>query len=422
MTAAERTRIEPAHSHPAAFMILMLPWGIITGYMSVAVAYFLAQAGVSTEQIASLLAIGFIPLTWKFLWAPIVDTTLTQRRWYILGALVCGAGTLAISAIPPRALFFPLLATVMLVTYAAGTLLCMSVESLMAYATPAEEKGRAGGWLQTGNLGGTGLGGGAGLWIATHADKIVAGAVLGIACLLCGLALRLLHEPPRIRRESRLMSELTNVWKDLWQVARSRLGFLALLIFFLPIGTGAATGLFSAIANDWYASADTVALVNGVLGGLAAAVGCIAGGYLSDRMDRKMAYSLFAVIQAIAAIVMAIAPRSEPMFIVFTLTYSLTNGLAYAGFTAVTLEAIGLGAAATKYTVFAALSNVPIGYMTFVEGWVQTRWGSGAMLWAEGAICLIALTGFVLVAVTTAKRRSGALEARSGLSDLPRSG
>jgi MFS transporter, PAT family, beta-lactamase induction signal transducer AmpG len=405
MTAPERTRAD--RSHPAAFMILMLPWGIITGYISVAVAYFLAQAGVSTEQIAGLLTIGFIPLTWKFLWAPIVDTTLNQRRWYTLGALICGSGTLAISTIPPRTSFFPVLATVMLVTYAAGTFLCMSVESLMAYATPAQEKGRAGGWLQTGNLGGTGVGGGAGLWIATHADKILAGAMLGTACLLCALALRLIHEPPRVQQKGRLMLELANVWKDLWQVARSRLGFLALLIVFLPIGTGAATGLFSAVANDWHTSADTVALVNGVLGGLAAAAGCIVGGYLSDQMDRKMAYGLFAVIQAISAIMMAIAPRTEPMFVVFTLAYSLTNGLAYAGFTAVTLEAIGLGAAATKYTVFAALSNVPIGYMTFADGWIQTRWGSSAMLYAEAGICLTALIGFVLVTAMTTRRTSG---------------
>jgi len=152
MVAAETTRGRPTNSHPAAFMILILPWGIITGYIGVAVAYFLAQAGVSTEQIAGLLALGFIPQTWKFLWAPIVDTTLGQRKWYVLAASICGVGTLAISVIPPQASFLLLLTAVMLVTYVAGTLLCMSVESLMAYATPDNQKGRAGGWLQTGNL------------------------------------------------------------------------------------------------------------------------------------------------------------------------------------------------------------------------------------------------------------------------------
>jgi MFS transporter, PAT family, beta-lactamase induction signal transducer AmpG len=127
----------------------------------------------------------------------------------------------------------------------------------------------------------------------------------------------------------------------------------------------------------------------------------ITGGYLCDRIDRKMAYGLYGMLQAFAAIAMAIAPRTESMFVLFTLTYGLINGLAYAGFTAVTLEAMGLGAAATKYTLFASLSNVPIGYMIFVDGWVQTHWGSGAMLCAEAAICLTSLLGFVLVATAT---------------------
>jgi hypothetical protein len=34
----------------------------------------------------------------------------------------------------------------------------------------------------------------------------------------------------------------------------------------------------------------------------------------------------------------------------------------------VIVDAIGLGAAATKYNVFASLSNMPIAYMTLVAG------------------------------------------------------
>ena len=71
---------------------------------------------------------------------------------------------------------------------------------------------------------------------------------------------------------------------------------------------------------------------------------------------------------------MALAPRTESMYILFTMAYALITGLTYAGFSAVVLEAIGLGAAATKYNAFASLSNMPIAYMTVVEGWAQARW------------------------------------------------
>jgi MFS transporter, PAT family, beta-lactamase induction signal transducer AmpG len=186
MIAAEKTRVRPANSHPAAFMILILPWGIITGYMGIAVAYFLAQPGVSTEQIAGLLALSFIPQTWKFLWAPSVDTTLNQRKWYVLAALVCGVGTLALSTIPPQASSVLLLAAVMLVTYVAGTFLCMSVESLMAYATLAREKAArgAGCRLETleARVSAEGLGSGlpriqTGLWQALYSAPLVYSAL-----------------------------------------------------------------------------------------------------------------------------------------------------------------------------------------------------------------------------------------------------
>jgi len=191
-------------------------------------------------------------------------------------------------------------------------------------------------------------------------------------------------------------------------VARARPGLLALLICFLPIGTGAVSGLWSAVADDWHASADTVALVTGVIGGLVSAIGCLVGGYLCDRMDRKTAYALYGLLQAVCAIGMAIAPRTEAMYIVFTTVYAFISGLTYAGFSAVVLDAIGLGAAATKYNLFASLSNMPIAYMTLVAGWAHTRWGPTGMLATEAVICILAILVFVVIARMTRTHRPAA--------------
>src|SRR6185503_17822542 len=124
------------------------------------------------------------------------------------------------------------------------------------------KKGRAGGWAQAGNLGGFGLGGGAGLYMAQHFAPWTAGASLGVFTLLCGIALYMLEEPPTSTEKLHYRQHLASVGKDVWSIAYSRIGFLALLLFLLPIGTGAASGLWSAVAGDWHADADTVALVN----------------------------------------------------------------------------------------------------------------------------------------------------------------
>ena len=386
-------------AHPAAYALLNVPFGAMSGYLGVTIAYLLSQGRVSAAEIAALVALGYVPHTWKFAWAPLVDTTLTRKRWYVLGALLSSIGIAAMGAVPPEAAWLSMLAAVVLVANVGNTFVCMGAESLMAYATDEARKGRAAGWYQAGNLGGYGIGGGAALWLAQELPRPwMAGACLGGACLLCCAALAFVPEIRRAQRLPGIARNLIEVGRDLWAVARSRRGFLGLLICFLPIGSGAASNLFAALADDWHATVQTVELVTGVANGVVSGIGCIVGGYLCDRLDRKASYALYGVLQALCAVAMALAPRTEAMYIVFTLAYALITGFTYAGFSAVVLEAIGRGAAATKYNVFASLSNIPIAYMTVIDGWARTRWSEGVMLYTEAAIGIAALLVFVAVA------------------------
>ena len=395
--------------HPWIFMVLILPFGMMSGYLTVAVAYLLTKAGVSVEHVAGLIAVSFVPHTWKFLWAPVADTTLGRKTWYMIACALSAAGFLAMGAFPATRAGFAAITVVVVVANVAVTFLGMSVESLMAYETPDDEKGRAAGWFQAGNLGGGGLGGGAGLWLAQHlAAPWMAGMVLGLVCLLCCVALFFIEEPMASHRHENLGKSLFHVVVDLWNTAKSRMGAIALILCFLPIGSGAAGGLWSAVADDWNASANTVALATGVVGGLVSAVGCVIGGWLCDRMNRKGAYALYGVLQALCAVGMAIAPRTETTYILFTMIYAFITGLTYAGFSAFVLEAMGLGAAATKYSLFASLSNMPIAYMTSIDGWAHGRWGAGGMLFTEavmGAVGLVLFLG-LLVALPARKPTS----------------
>ncbi|HYV50595.1 MAG TPA: MFS transporter [Dongiaceae bacterium] len=385
------------HLHPSVFLLLILPFGMISGFLTVSVAFMLAKAGVSVEKIAALIALSYIPHTWKFAWAPIADTTLSRKTWYLIGAVVTAAGIWATSLFAQSG-NLTVLSAIVVISNVAVTFLGMSVESLMAYDTPENEKGRAAGWFQAGNLGGVGLGGGVGLWLAHRAGSNVAGAGLAVLCLLCILGLFFVTEPEASHRQSSLAKSLVNVFRDIWGVARSRRGMLALILCFLPIGSGAASNLWSAVSGDWHASAHTVELVTGILSGVVAALGCLAGGWICDRMNRKTAYAMYGVLQALCAVAMALAPRTEAMYAVFTSLYAFVTGLTYAGFSAFVLEAMGKGAAATKYNVFAALSNTPIAYMTRIDGHAHDRHGAAGMLYTEAVWCLAGLLVFALVA------------------------
>jgi PAT family beta-lactamase induction signal transducer AmpG len=379
--------MNPRHLHPWVFMVLEIPFGVVSGYINITLAYQLSQAGASQEQITALVALGVLPGTWKFLWAPVVDITLNQKKWYVLAGSLGAIGIAAMGLFPATEPGLAALSAIALFTSLATTVLGMAVESLLAHSTPHELRGRASGWFQAGNLGGSGIGGGLGLFLAQRLPAPwMASCIVGGLCLLCCVSLLAVPTPERPPGKPGILSSLAATLKDLWQMVRNRPGALVLILCFLPIGTGAI--VFSSINQEWRASADTVALVTGVLGGVISAIGCLVGGWICDRMDRKRAYIWFGIFQAASGVAMALLPRSPAMFVLWVSVYTFSAGLTYAAFSAFVLEVIGKSAAATKYNALASLSNVPIYYMTLIDGKAHDRWNSAGMFFTESALAV----------------------------------
>ena len=83
------------------------------------------------------------------------------------------------------------------------------------------------------------------------------------------------------------------------------------------------------------------------------------------------------------AVVKALAPKTPLAYAVGVLAYAAWGGVAYAAFSAVVLFAIGRGAASTKYATLSSLGNLPVIYMTAVNGWAHDRFGTAWMLHVE---------------------------------------
>lgn len=401
MTEATISTIDhPKHKpvHPFLLTILILPMGVSQGFVSVTLGYLLSQAGVPVDKIAALIATTLVPHIFKFIWAPLVDTTLSFKKWYCIASIISSIGIIPLGFLPLKESGLPGLTIIILLSQFAVTFLCMATEGLMAYDVPAALKGRAGGFFQAGNLGGVGLGGGLGLFLAQRvSEPWMVSVSLGILCLLCASALFYYRDPKITIKEGSISTTYKNLFKDVWGTLKTKTGILAMLLCFLTLGTGAASNLWSSIAKDWKVNADTIAVVTGVAGGLLSALGCMLGGWICDRMDRRNAYLLFGFIGAVTAVGMAYTPRTEIMFILWTSFYAITLGLCYAGFTAFTLEAIGKGAAATKYNIFAALSNSPTYLMTYICGIAYARSGATALLNTEAAFAVGAIVLFIIV-------------------------
>lgn len=409
----------PHHApHPFLFLILFVPFGAVPGFLTVALAYELSKKGISTGDIAVVVGLSYISLIGKWLWAPLVDTLFTRKIWYVGSTLVCAlglwlAGRAALGEHPSLAG----ITLALTISNFTSTLLAMAVESLMAATVPDHQRGRAGGWSQAGNLGGQGLGGGLSLWLiqARGFSDAASGAALGLLCALCCLALVWVDDSrPLLKVDGHVESagrrgvkaNLLAIGTDLWELLRSRVGVLALLICLLPIGSGAAQNLWSPIAGEWHASAGVVAFVTGAMSGLISAAGCLVGGWACDRIDRKAAYCVFGFLLCVVAVGMALSPRTSNQYVFWTSAYAFVVGLCYAAYCAVVLEAIGKTAAATKFSFLSAVSNSPIMLMTFVDGAANTRWGTRGMLWADALCGLAGIVVFALVAGGTRRRQA----------------
>lgn len=385
--------------HPWLFLVLMIPFGAASGYAATVLGYLLKRGGVSGLEIGSLLALGTLPHTWKFIWSPVVDLTLSPKKWYAISTLLTALALGMFGAFPESSRSLGALSVFVFLGGCATSFIGMAVDSLMAHCTPEEAKGRAGGWCQAGNLGGSGLGGGLGLLLALHwPEHWMASALIAGICALCCLALGGMPSPPREIRGDTVGQLIMAVLRDTWGVVRVRRGMLALLLCIVPLGIGASSALWSAMGSEWGASGETIAVVTGVMGGLVSATGCLAGGFLCDRWNRQSCYVGFGLLVAAAGALMGAAPRTPVMFTVFTLSMSFAAGMSWAGYTAFVLEAIGRGAAATKFTAFASIANVPIFYMQVVNGWALSKWGSAGMLYFEAALGGLGALIFLLAA------------------------
>jgi MFS family permease len=406
-------------AHPFLFLVLFVPFGAVPGFLTVALAYDLSKKGIATSDIAVVVALSYLSLIFKWLWAPLVDTLLTRKVWYVGSTVTCAAGLwLAGRAAMGEHPSLTMISVALTVSNFTSTLLAMAVESLMAATVPDELRGQAGGWSQAGNLGGQGLGGGLSLWLIQSAgmSDAASGAALGAVCVLCCLALLWVDDSrPLLKVEGHVEAaghlgawgNLKAIALDLWDLLRSRIGVLALLICLLPIGSGAAQNLWSPIADEWHASANVVAFVTGAMSGLISALGCLAGGWLCDRVDRKTAYCVFGFLLVLAAAGMALCPRTSDQYIFWTSVYAFVVGLCYAAYCAVVLEAIGNTAAATKFSFLSAVSNAPIMLMTFVDGYAQSHLGTGGMLWTDAACGVLGIVVFAAVFGSTRRERGG---------------
>ncbi|WP_316838400.1 MFS transporter [Pedobacter gandavensis] len=388
--------MQQQYTRPFYMFFLIMPMGISQGFVTVALPFLLTQNGFPVALTASIVALGLSANLSRFVWGPIVDLSLSLHKWYWISLLASLASLLLLCFIPFSLKEVALLSVIVFISQVAATITLLPINGFMGKRIRDVKKGEASGWYQAGNLAATGLGGGAGLWLATHYNLPLTGIVLCLASLLFAMVMLLIKDIQHLKEKS-MLQEIKVMGKDILSMIKLPVALFVMILIVMPIGTGAMANLWSAVAKDWNTDANTVVLVTGLLCGGVSAIGCIAGGFITDRYGVWNAYLGSGVVCALFTILIAVFPYHPATYIVGVLTYGLCTGLMYTAFTAIIFFVIGKKHVATKYSLLSSLGNLPVVYMTTFNGWTHDKFGSRYMLTAEAIAGLVFVVIFFLI-------------------------
>jgi PAT family beta-lactamase induction signal transducer AmpG len=389
-----------------------LPYGIFLGYLQTALPWLLRQIGYPVDQIGSIESLVLLPMALYFLWSPLVDFGLRRRTWMVLLAAV-SAGMLAAAIL--LLVHHPQLATAMLVAGFAVNLLTTSCAgALIALTQNDAGRAKAAAWMQGGGLAAQALGGALLLYLSrrlpTPATAICAAALASLPALI---ALTIGEQQPQSSRH------------DLWQTCKTmaseirstlfaKKAIAALLLLVSPVGTAAAQSLFAAMAREYSVGEQGVLLLNGILGGVLTMAGAFAAVIVPAHWDRRIAYPAAGLLCACSGIFLAVAPMTPWAYFTGVALYMFSSGACYAFFLGVVMLALGEAgkSASSRYTILVSLGNLPVVYMTRIEGWGYGQFGAKAVpaLDAAGNL-LVAIAATIWIALALSRKQRTPLTA-----------
>ncbi len=373
---------------PWAFGLLILPVALYFGFKTTALPYLLNKSGVSVYEIGMIGSLLQIPNILVFLWAPLVDVRLRRRTWLIFSAIATGVCLwIALLLVGPSSIH--VMTALLLLGGVAVSLVLASSGGLMVTTLPVPEQSRAAAWNQAGYLAGGALGGALILWLVTRLPIVLSGFIAAVLLCLPGLvALTLPEKEPTVShwfkgRLSALKGEIGGVWKTPVRRWTS-------LLLMAPAATGAAQGLLPAIASHYGVGASGVIWINGIGGAIALAAGSLLGAIVPADWDGRIVYAGAGLSNGIAAIVL-MSVGGPTGYLVGTIVYLVTLGLCWARFTGLIVEIVGPDTqdASTLYSALSAAGSIPLAYMTWLDGFGYSKFGTHGLLMTDAAGNLI---------------------------------
>lgn len=425
-----------------AFFLLYMTEGIPLGFTATAIATQMKREGLGPVEIGTFLASLYAPWGLKWIAGPFVDVFSSdrwgrRRVWIIATQVLMVAALLA--AMPVN--FSTQLGVFITIIYIHNCFCAtqdVAIDALACQVLKEEERGLANGMMFAGAKVGSAIGGSGVLYLREYtgfpATFYFVAAIILMVTVFVAIPMREPKGPPRAAIVgNRLAAAGREVQAFAMQAVRSMFGekraLIGLIFALLPAGAyGLGLTVQSVLSVELGMTDKSIADL-GVVTNVIGAAGCVAGGWLSDKLGRKRMLALFVASMSLPAFYLAwvlhrngwimpveakdAAGSAAPAILVSTLwiasvTYALGNGLMYGARSALFMDITNPAVAATQFTAYMACLNFVISYSAQWQGLALKHWGYPITLTIDGVVGLVGLALLPLLGSTRSPRAKDA--------------
>lgn len=385
---------------PWAMGLAVAPLGFYYGFIAEAMPILLSAHNVSVGDISRISAIAFSPTFWAFTLCPVLDVRFSKRAYALVfagfAAVCLATSTLLTSNLPAFTAVLTLGCT-------SAVLFAAAHQGWMPDVISDRHYSQVGATTNIANLGAAGLFTTITIVLIRNLSPSAAAALLAITIVAPTVLLFFIPLPARPTRGA--AETFSTFFRDLYRVCRRPGCVIGLICFLSPTACFALTNLFSALGADFHTPERSVTAIAGLGVAVSCSLGCLIGIWLTGRFLRRNVYLLSGFGGAAAALAMIRLPHTLAFFAAGVLTYVFFQGINYTACSSLCYEIVGPAnpLASTQIAVLSAAVNVPITYMTAVDGHFHTTHGVTGMLLIDSGCSIVVGT---LLLLSLNKRRA----------------
>ena len=391
----------------AILFSLYISQAIPSNFFMAAFPVMLRKHGASLQSIG-LLNLLLIPVTLRFLWAPLVDRSRLYKTWIVPMQLICFVFMFWLGKIDWIEQFGMLFFIALFYTLASSTQ-DIGVDGLAVRALARDERPIGNAYSVAGKYLGTIIGAGAMLMlydtITFEGNIAILLAVLALPILL----LRFYREPPLPQEAKR--ASLRSIWAV---CARKDMRMWFVLLFSLNAPALLAGGMIRPMLVDKGFSMETLGLVLGTISPIASIAGCSIAPQIINRVGRHRALVLASLTQLLEILaLLSIDFCRLPPNGISAVMIAIGFMQGYAGIIVYTIviDKSDPSSAATDFTVQTTVFGLGVAVAGIASGIIAQHLGYD-QLYLVSLVLQILMLGFVAKVV-----RGRHIEAQSFASD-----